>query len=646
MGGKIKNFFSFFAKKKPFLLVFFFVILGIFYPLKPALAVWDWLVGAINLIPAVSISLIALFVASIASLLAALGGLILNYVISPSFTTLSYTNPAGNKLIEVGLGITQGFANMLLVLVLVYIAIATILRLAGYETKKLLVTFIIVALLVNFSPVICGLIVDASNIVMNFFLSELTGSKQLINSFGAIWEVIKEGFSWKKAFTFTGQLDTIFNFLILTVVNLALFLVLLLFAVIFMYRYIAIWILVILSPLAFICYILPATRKYWTLWWNQLIQWSIIGITCGFFLYLAEFLTSMGTSVYGTASGPGSSILPHLVPLGFLIMGLVYGLKTSAMGASSVISLTKKYGKKTGIYGAAGVGALYRQAISSKLAEKYKLKERLTKQSRIPLPGFKGKSLVGKAATAAGYATGVIPAYWAARRGIGQATLRITEAETKDVKTAEDKYKDTTADRKASAIRDVRLTPSHRIAALNQAVEEGQIGDVKKLLGKTADEEIKKIGKAALKIHPEIFKKIRDAFPHLAEEMGKGFSETTKENAGLAFKDDAEKEMYGNSITAKIIAKVKPANIPKMDIEGIFKLPPDDKTRGDIEATMHKFWTGEQVGAAARNFGRAFMEPFIEMVKVKGKNWYKTNNPRLGTYLDSSAARGLGLELP
>lgn len=344
MSKKFKNFFSFFAKKKPLLLVFFFIILGIFLPFKPALAVWDWLVGAIQFIPNTTIAVFSLFVASIASLLAALGGVILNYVISPSFTTLSYTNPAGNKLIEVGLGITQGFANMLLVLVLVYIAIATILRLAGYETKKLLVTFIIVALLVNFSPVICGLIVDASNIVMNFFLSELTGSKQLINSFGAIWEGIKEGFDWKKAFTFTGQLDTIFNFLVLAVINLALFLVLLLFAVIFMYRYIAIWILVILSPLAFICYILPATKKYWTMWWNQFIQWSIIGITCGFFLYLAELLASMGTGVYGTASGLGSSFLPHLVPLGFLIMGLVYGLKTAAMGASTIIGLTKKSG--------------------------------------------------------------------------------------------------------------------------------------------------------------------------------------------------------------------------------------------------------------------------------------------------------------
>ncbi|GAH99439.1 unnamed protein product, partial [marine sediment metagenome] len=289
--------------------------------------------------------MIALVLASIASLAATLGGLLLSWVISPYFTTLSYTNPANNEIIRVGLGITQGFVNMLLVLILVYIAIATILRLAGYETKKLLITFIIVALLVNFSPVICGLIVDASNIVMNFFLSEVTGGKQLINSFGAIWETIKVGFEWEKAFTLTGQIDTIFLFAVSAVLNLVLFLVLLLFASIFMFRYIAIWMLVILSPLAFACYILPVTRKYWTMWWNQFIQWSFIGVTCGFFLYLAELLATQGTGIYGPAQGLGSSFLPHLVPLGFLMMGLIFGLQTSAMGASTVMSLSKRSGR-------------------------------------------------------------------------------------------------------------------------------------------------------------------------------------------------------------------------------------------------------------------------------------------------------------
>ncbi len=374
MTYKIKKLFYSPLQKKTLFCILVFILFGIFFPIRPALAVWDWLVGAVTFIPATSISLLALVSASIASLLATLSGVILSWVISPSFTTLSYTNPANNEIIRVGLGITQGFVNMLLVLILVYIAIATILRLAGHETKKLLVTFFVVALLVNFAPVICGLVVDASNIVMNFFLSELTGGKQLINSFGAIWEGIKEGFDWKKAFSISGQIDTIFLFVVITVLNLALFLVLLLFASIFMFRYIVIWILVILSPLAFACYILPSTKKYWTLWWNQFIQWSFIGVTCGFFLYLAELLAAQGTSVYGPVQGLGSSFLPHLVPLGFLMMGLVFGLQTSAMGASTIMGLTKRSGKWVG-------GKIAQRGIRPVL-EKMRTKEAVGKISR------------------------------------------------------------------------------------------------------------------------------------------------------------------------------------------------------------------------------------------------------------------------
>ena len=340
----IRRIYSFLLGKKIFLPFLVFICLGIFFPLHPALAVWDWLVGTITFVPVTFFSLAFLLFASVASLAAALGGAILSYVISDNFTTLSYTNPANNEVIKVGLGITQGFVNMLLVLILVYIALATILRLAGYETKKLLITFVIVALLVNFSPLICGIIVDASNIVMNFFLSELTGSKQLINSFGAIWETIKQGFSWQ-TFNFTGQLDILFNFGVITVLNIALFLVLLLFAAIFIFRHIAIWILVILSPLAFACYILPATKKYWIIWWTQFIQWSIIGISCGFFLYLAELLMAQGTSVYAPAQGLGSAFMPHLVPLAFLWIGLIFGLQTSAAGASGVMGLTARAGR-------------------------------------------------------------------------------------------------------------------------------------------------------------------------------------------------------------------------------------------------------------------------------------------------------------
>jgi len=344
-----KKLFSSLFKKKIFLFFSVFIILGFLFLPSPASAgIWEALKNLPFTIPSALIAAVFWLLAVTASGLAVLSNVILTWVLSPGFTELPYTKPGslvdgGNPIIEAGLNITQGFVNMLLVLILVYIALATILRLAGYETKKLLVTFIIVALLVNFAPVICGLIVDASNIVMNFFVKGIkeAGAATLLNRLVNIKNISISGLS-DVMFNFKLMESKIMQLLVITTVNLALFLVLLLFAFIFMARYIVIWILVILSPLAFACYILPATKKYWTMWWNQFLQWSFIGAICGFFLYLAMQLANLDPNTFKAPEGFATAVLPYFVPIAFLIIGLIFGLKTSAMGASTIIGVTKR----------------------------------------------------------------------------------------------------------------------------------------------------------------------------------------------------------------------------------------------------------------------------------------------------------------
>jgi len=349
---RIKNFLFNLCKKKTILFVFFFVFSGFFCFVQTASA--GWTDALANWIATRPLFFIFKVLAGISIWLVGLAGSLLNWVLSPNFISYSYTNPGGpkaNPIIKTGLGVTQGFVNMLLVLILVYIAIATILRLAGYETKKLLITFIIVALLVNFAPVICGLIVDASNIVMNFFVQDLKA-----DAFGKIMgakvQIIAGQF--KKESEWGNAKDYIFQLAAMVPFLLALTFVLLIFTLIFALRYMVIWLLVILSPLAFACYILPITKKYFDKWWEQFINWSLIGVTCGFFLYLGLLLVNKiqaGAAVPTPTTGEVGvfdSILPYFVSLIFLGIGIVFGLQTSAMGAKVVIQGAKRGGKTGG----------------------------------------------------------------------------------------------------------------------------------------------------------------------------------------------------------------------------------------------------------------------------------------------------------
>jgi len=388
MPQRVKSFFSFLSKKKFFFLFPTFVFAGLFFTARSALA--GWTEDLANWVATRPILLLVHILVKFAIWVTGLAGSLLNWVLSPDFINLPYTTPGsapdGNPIIEVGLGVTKGFVNMILVLVLVYIAIVTILNLAKYETKKLLITFIIIALLVNFAPLICGVIVDASNIVMNFFIEELRADT-FAKNMGAKTEDLFAGFSWGEPIDKT--LDSALQLIVMAGFLFVLTFILLLFTMIFILRYLVIWLLVILSPLAFACYILPETKKYFEQWWKQFLSWSFIGVTCGFFLYLGLMLVvHVPTAITAPTTGSGGifdSILPYFVCVVFLGIGIVFGLQTSAAGASTVVNFAKTRGKaavRGGGKGAGWVGGKIAQRGIRPVLEKMKAKEAVGKISR------------------------------------------------------------------------------------------------------------------------------------------------------------------------------------------------------------------------------------------------------------------------
>lgn len=205
--------------------------------------------------------------------------------------------PADVKVLEVGWNATRDLANMFIILILVFIGLATILRMREYESKKLLPLLILVALLINFSPVIIGFIVDISNIFTNFFLSQ--ANPWNFNVLDTMWDnawvffkmILGLWTEWGDFLATIGGVAAAFMYGI-TLLLFYIFASWVLFLIngLFLVRIIILWILVILSPVVFALYILPATRKYWKDWWQNLVQWSIIGIPIGFFLYLSSII--------------------------------------------------------------------------------------------------------------------------------------------------------------------------------------------------------------------------------------------------------------------------------------------------------------------------------------------------------------------
>jgi len=651
---KVKKFFLPSLSKKIFLVCLALISASfLFFPNLTFAAWWDWIVGAVTFIPYALINVFAQVILLATGALAAIAGGLLQWVTGDAFVSLSYTNPAKNEIIKLGLDVTRSFVNIGLVLALIVIAFTTILRTKNYETQKLLFKLIAVALLVNFSHVICGVIVDAANIMMNYFLENTSGLRQLTNQILSMADRVIPGWQILKT---TEQISKLTESLALITFNLISFFVLLMFAFIFLLRYIAIWMLVILSPLAFVCYILPATKKIWEQWWGHLIQWSFVGVIAAFFLYLGEHVLTgivnpnepgqaLGDVLGWNTSEVGvlNEIIVYSVPLGFLIFGLVMSLKLSAMGSEVIVSGFKGAGKAAvqKPWDAAKKRAGERAKSAALNVMPKKAKERLERESSLVSPfskwGKEQEGFGGKAKRfAGGFANVLTSPYWAVRRGIGKTGLAIEESLKADVERVAKKAEGSSPDRNISTI--VTGTKEDKIGALKGAIEKGQIGDLKKRgLGK---KEILSINKEASDLDPDLSKKMIIATPKLADELREKVSPETAKQIGI----DITKEDIAKGITSsaeKIISKVKASEVHKIEEES-FEDP-------NVRRAIVRFWEGAQISKAADAFGRSFLDRFqkdIDAIEFKEPGWLEKNNSRLNKYLKGSAAGNLGVGLP
>ncbi|RMD62518.1 hypothetical protein D6833_06785, partial [Candidatus Parcubacteria bacterium] len=341
--------------------------------------------------------LVGYFVLALGTMLAGLWGFLLNIefwfleVILAANNNILHNNP----VIENGFRATLSLANLGFVAILVIIAIATILRVnEEYGIKKAFAKLVIAALLVNFSLVIVGPILGTANSLSTYIVEHGFGSGRFgigeSVSFSMMQALgpqrflnpqddpsVANGGITKKS---VAALSSFFNsesqasegimamFATLAFINIALALMVAVIGVFMMMlfvRYIALSILLILMPLIWVLWIFPSTRKYWNVWWQKFINWTIFAPIVLFFLWLAASATSTGffskdsvAALEGSSTFNGIvgfiqgifaplvvSFLQSGVVLGLIVGGIIVARHLSIIGAGMVMGFAKKQGK-------------------------------------------------------------------------------------------------------------------------------------------------------------------------------------------------------------------------------------------------------------------------------------------------------------
>src|SRR3989339_1210266 len=264
--------------------------------------------------------------------------------------------------------IVRDLCNMFFVLILLVIAFATILRQESYSAKRLLGKLIIMAVMINFSKMICGLIIDFSQLIMLTFVNGLgNGSNNLVDLLG-----FRRLISMVEASSANPniQIDSFSMFGALLAglaAAIVAFVVVIVLLITLIFRIVMLWIYVILSPIAYLCSAFPGGQQYAGQWWKQFTEQIVSGPVLAFFYWLAlstarDSMTTLAVNANAFRSNIPSdfwsvaSFQTYAVTLALLVGGLI---------------VTKQAGGFAGQMAGKGIGWAQKYTGARRLRERY-----------------------------------------------------------------------------------------------------------------------------------------------------------------------------------------------------------------------------------------------------------------------------------
>jgi len=339
-----------------------------------------------------------------------------------------------------GWKIVRDFCNMFFIFILLYIAFGTILNLSSFDTKKMIINVVIIGLLINFSLFAARVIIDTSNILARvFYNSEIYKDKDgnpitkdteiiplsevlvhKVNPQTLIMNAEKVDDLEEKGNVNAAQdnnsedsINTgtfILVTLLATGINIVGFIVFLSVGLIFVTRVIGLWLAMILAPLAFFSYAVPAMQNLemvgWKRWWADLLKLAFLAPVFIFFLYLILQFLNTGLDIINADGKTGLNfVISIIIPFAF-IMVLLMKAKDIAKSMSgkigqAALNTASKVGKTAGMLaggavvgvaagGAAIAGRATAGRLGSVIANSNSLK---TDEARGGLTGFASKQM-------------------------------------------------------------------------------------------------------------------------------------------------------------------------------------------------------------------------------------------------------------
>lgn len=331
-------------------LVLFFVVLG-FSPAHVARAADG---------PGV-FETILLYIANIALTVAVVLSKLVIVIIQVLIPVMLYNNFSNSPVVTAGWAIVRDTVNMFFVIVLIAIAFGTIFGNSRFKWQQQMTKLMIFAIVINFSKTLCGLMIDIGQVIMLTFANAIreiaAGNFVQMLGMGDVYSLSTNNEIFNSAATdsnatgpkafdwFASSLaSVIMMFIVLTTMLMLL--------AILMYRVVMLWILIVISPIAWFVGGAKGliNSSAYEQWWKKFICLVAIGPVLTFFLWLTLVVAGSGTNIdpgfitSGDASTAGG-LLTKIFELDRLISFII-----------AIAMLYAGFDAANGVCGGAGLG--------------------------------------------------------------------------------------------------------------------------------------------------------------------------------------------------------------------------------------------------------------------------------------------------
>lgn len=316
-----------------------------------------------------------------------------------------YNNFVKAYPVAVGWPIMRDTVNMFFIIVVLVSAFSTIVGYKDFHYKSVLPKLLLMAVLINFSKTLIGLMIDFSQVITLTFVNgfKTVAGNNFIQALhlGDVMKVAQGGDQMVKqdgdnvTISWTGAADAsvdtmsvvsilaaaIFALWVMSI-SLTLMVIMIIF---FLARIIILWILLITSPVMFFALALPDKMKkgfspFTSDWWKRLTSALVGGPVMAFFLWLSLALSQnftqvqlykpsetseltqqndVGKNVVMTKIGKPDALAHFIVMVAFMLMGVQTAVSLAREAAPQIGSVFSKVGEAGGMLGAgAVVGAM------------------------------------------------------------------------------------------------------------------------------------------------------------------------------------------------------------------------------------------------------------------------------------------------